>query len=284
MDLILDPQAWIALLTLTALELVLGIDNIIFIAILVAKLPKPQQEMARTIGISLAAITRIALLFSIVWVMRLTTPFFVLLGHEFSGRDLILIGGGLFLLGKSTLEIHERLESEEGHASTHVRAAFFAVVAQILLLDVIFSLDSVLTAVGIAKHVEVMVAAILIAVALMLLFAAAVSRFIEQHPTLKMLALGFLLLIGFALVAEGLDFHIPKGYIYFAMGFSVFIEFLNLRVRRAKRRPVQLRQPYSERSLEVEGPSTGMPNCYGRSAKKGDPSGDVTDRDVRLPI
>jgi len=245
MDWITNPQIWIALITLTSLEIVLGIDNIIFISILAAKLPEHQQARARQIGLSLAMIVRIALLFSLAWVIRLTEPLFSIFQFEISGRDLILLVGGLFLLGKSTFEIHEKLEGEEGHASAKVKAVFWNVIFQILLLDIVFSLDSVITAVGMVEEIGVMVAAVMIAVVIMLVAAGSVSRFVEEHPTVKMLALSFLLLIGFSLVAEGLALHIPKGYIYFAMGFSVFVEMLNLRLR-GRAKPVELRKPYTE--------------------------------------
>ncbi len=243
MDWITDPQIWIGLLTLTSLEIVLGIDNIIFISILASKLPVGQQAKARQVGLSLAMLTRIALLFSLTWIARLTTPLFVIIGQEISGRDLILLIGGLFLIAKSTYEIHERLEGEEGHASAKVAASFSSVLIQILLLDVVFSLDSVITAVGMVDELAVMVAAVVIAVGIMLLAAGSVSDFVNRHPTVKMLALSFLLLIGFSLVVEGLHQHIPKGYIYFAMGFSVFVEMLNLRLRH-KAEPVKLHEPY----------------------------------------
>ena len=232
MEELLIPQVWAALLTLTVLEIVLGIDNVIFISILVGKLPEQQRAKARMIGLSLAVITRLILLLSIVWVMQLTTPWFTLFGEVFSGRDLILIVGGLFLLGKATLEIHDKLESEHEQTTTRVYASFVGVITQIIILDIVFSLDSVITAVGMAERVWVMVVAILIGAAIMVWSASAVSEFIDRHPTVKMLALSFLLLIGVALIGEGLDFHIPKGYIYFAMGFSVFVEFLNYRLRR----------------------------------------------------
>lgn len=241
-----------ALLTLTIMEIVLGIDNIIFISILAGKLPAEQQPRARTVGLGLAMFMRIALLLSIAWIARLTEPLFTAVGQEISGRDLILLGGGLFLLGKSTWEIHHRLEGEEDHASPggaavgKKTAAFAGVIIQIILLDIVFSLDSVITAVGMAEELWVMVAAVIIAVGVMMVSAGPVSRFIDQHPTVKMLALSFLLLIGVALVAEGMGQHIPKGYIYFAMGFSVFVEFLNIRARRRAAEPVQLRQPYGD--------------------------------------
>lgn len=240
-----DPEAWIALLTLTALEIVLGIDNIVFISILAGKLPEHQQDKGRLIGLVMAMVTRILLLFSIAWLTRLTAPLFQILSFEISGRDLILIIGGLFLLGKSTFEIHERLEGEEGHASRQVKASLSAVIIQIMLLDIVFSLDSVITAVGMANELFIMVTAVVIAVAIMLFASRPISDFVNERPTLKILALSFLLLIGFSLVVEGLHYHIPKGYIYFAMGFSVFVEVINLRVR-SKTEPIKLRQPYKE--------------------------------------
>jgi predicted tellurium resistance membrane protein TerC len=240
-----SAEGWIALATLTVLEIVLGIDNIIFISILAGKLPKADRERARRVGLSLAMIIRILLLLSITWVMSLTAPLFSVLGNEVSGRDLILVVGGLFLLGKSTLEIHEKLEGVEGHGSARVAASFTSVIVQILLLDIVFSLDSVITAVGMAEDVAVMILAVIIAVAVMLLSAGTISEFVERHPTVKILALSFLLLIGVSLIAEGFDQHIPKGYIYFAMAFSVFVEMINLRVR-AKAEPVHLHQAYKE--------------------------------------
>ena len=243
MEWLTSPETWIALLTLTALEIVLGIDNIIFISILSTKLPQPQQRPARRVGLALAMLMRIALLLSITWVMRLSSPLFSVLDHPVSGRDLILIVGGLFLLAKATFEIHDKLEGEPGHASTRVAASFAAVIVQIILLDIVFSLDSVITAVGMANSIAVMIAAVVIAVGVMLFAADPISRFVEVHPTVKMLALAFLLLIGMALVAEGVGQHIPKGYVYFAMGFSVFVEMLNLRVRK-KRVPLELNQRY----------------------------------------
>lgn len=242
MDWITDPEIWIGLVTLTSLEIVLGIDNIIFISILASKLPANQQDKARKIGLSLAMITRIILLFSLTWIARLTTPLFTVVGQGVAGRDLILLIGGLFLLAKSTYEIHERLEGEEGHASAKVAASFTSVIIQIMLLDIVFSLDSVITAVGMVNQLAVMVAAVVIAVGIMLLAAGSVSDFVNRHPTVKMLALSFLLLIGFSLIVEGLHQHIPKGYIYFAMGFSVFVEMLNLRIRGTQ--PVKLHEPY----------------------------------------
>ncbi len=236
-----DPQAWIALVTLTVLEIVLGVDNIVFIAILSGKLPRAQQAQARRLGLMLAMIMRIGLLLSLAWVMRLTSPLFTVFANEISGRDLILLVGGLFLIAKSTHEIHDKLEGEEGEKTARAAATFGSVIVQIMLLDIVFSLDSVITAVGMAQQVAVMVTAIVVAVAFMMLFANAIGDFVERHPTVKMLALSFLLLIGVALIADGLAFHIPKGYIYFAMGFSVFVEMLNLRLKKA-RHPVRLHQ------------------------------------------
>jgi predicted tellurium resistance membrane protein TerC len=244
MNWITDPTVWVALLTLTTLEVVLGIDNVVFISILAGKLPSGQQNNARQIGLALALISRVLLLFSISWIIGLTEPIFSLLGRAISGRDLILSGGGLFLLFKATREIHERLEGASGHGAAPARATFSSVIVQILLLDVVFSLDSVITAVGMADRLGVMVAAVVIAVGIMLLSARAISDFVNHHPTVKILALSFLLLIGATLIIEALHVHIPKGYIYFAMGFSVFVEMLNLRLRR-KADPVQLHQPYA---------------------------------------
>jgi predicted tellurium resistance membrane protein TerC len=240
-----SAEGWIALGTLTVLEIVLGIDNIVFISILAGKLRKEDRERARKVGLSLAMIIRILLLLSITWVMGLTAPLFALLGYEISGRDVILLVGGLFLIGKSTLEIHEKLEGVEGHGSAKVAKSFASVIIQILLLDIVFSLDSVITAVGMAEDVAVMILAVVIAVGVMLLSSGAISEFVDRHPTVKILALSFLLLIGVSLIGEGLDQHIPKGYIYFAMAFSVFVEMINLRVR-AKVDPVQLHQPYKD--------------------------------------
>jgi predicted tellurium resistance membrane protein TerC len=243
MEWLSDPQAWISLLTLTGLEIVLGIDNIIFISILAGKLPREQQAKARQMGLGLALITRIALLASIAWIAKLTTPLFSLLGHGVSGRDLILILGGLFLLVKSTMEVHEKLEGEEGHASTAAATSFVKVLVQIMLLDIVFSLDSVITAVGMAQHLAVMIAAVILAMGVMLLAAGTISDFVHKHPTLKILALSFLLLIGTTLIAEGMGFHIPKGYVYFAMAFSFGVEMLNLKMRKTAK-PVELHQPY----------------------------------------
>ena len=241
-----SAEGWIALATLTILEIVLGIDNIVFISILAGKLPVEDRARARKIGLSLAMFIRIALLWSITWVMQLTTPWFVAFGNEISGRDMILLVGGLFLIAKSTHEIHEKLEGEEGHGSAKAAASFVGIIIQILLLDIVFSLDSVITAVGMAKDLAVMVLAVVIAVGVMLLSAGAISDFVERHPTVKMLALSFLLLIGVSLIGEGLDQHIPKGYIYFAMGFSIFVEMINLRIRSKSQRPVHLHQPYTK--------------------------------------
>jgi len=241
MDWLTSPETWIALLTLTVLEIVLGIDNIIFISILAGKLPPREQPRARTVGLALAMLTRILLLLSLTWIMRLTRPLFTAVGHAVSGRDLILILGGLFLIWKSTREIHDELEGEEGHQNVTGRAAFGAVLVQIALLDIVFSLDSVITAVGMARQVGVMIAAIVIAVLVMLLAAGWISDFVHRHPTIKMLALAFLLLIGVTLIADGLGQHVSKGYIYFAMGFSVFVEMLNLRLG-ARAKPVHLRE------------------------------------------
>lgn len=245
-----QPETWVALITLVALELVLGVDNVIFISILAGKLPKQDQQRARTTGIMLAVITRILLLLSLSWIISLeealfTIPWFD--GHDLgiSGRDLILIAGGLFLLWKSTHEIHDKLEGKEGHASAKVGATFTSVIIQIMLLDIVFSLDSVITAVGMVDHVLIMIIAVIIAAFVMVFTAGPLGKFVEDHPTIKILALSFLLMIGFTLVVEGLHQHIPKGYIYFAMGFSVLVELLNLRVRQKETQPVHLRTPYA---------------------------------------
>jgi predicted tellurium resistance membrane protein TerC len=243
METFTDPQAWIALLTLTVMEIVLGIDNVIFISILAGKLPTAQRDRARTIGLAGAMITRILLLLGLTWVMKLTQPLFNVFHHDVSGRDLILIIGGLFLIAKSTHEIHEKLEGEEHHGTAKAAAGFASVIIQIMLLDIIFSLDSVITAVGMAQHLWVMVVAVVIAVIFMMVYSGPVSRFVDKHPTVKMLALSFLILIGVTLVAEGFHQHIPKGYIYFAMAFSVFVEMLNLRLRKPGK-PVKLHQAY----------------------------------------
>jgi predicted tellurium resistance membrane protein TerC len=241
-----SAEGWVALATLTVLEIVLGIDNIVFISILAGKLRVEERERARKVGLSLAMFIRIGLLLSITWVMGLTAPLFTAIGNEISGRDIILIVGGLFLIAKSTHEIHQKLEGEEGHGSARVAVSFASVIIQILLLDIVFSLDSVITAVGMAEDVSVMILAVVIAVGVMLVSAGTISEFVERHPTVKMLALSFLLLIGVSLIGEGMEQHIPKGYIYFAMGFSIFVEMINLRVRGGKSAPVQLHQPYTE--------------------------------------
>jgi predicted tellurium resistance membrane protein TerC len=246
MDWLGDPQIWLGLLTLTVLEVVLGIDNVIFISILAGKLPAAQQGKARQYGLGLALITRVLLLMSLSWIVKLTAPLFAVWSHEVSGRDLVLIVGGLFLIAKSTHEIHQKLEGAEGHGSARVAPSFAGVLVQIMLLDVVFSLDSVITAVGMVDAIGVMIAAVVIAVLVMIAFSGPISRFVDRHPTIKMLALSFLLLIGTALVAEGLHQHIPKGYIYFAMAFSVFVEMLNLRLSR-KAAPVKLHAAYEER-------------------------------------
>lgn len=243
MELLTSPDAWVALLTLTALEIVLGVDNIIFIAILAARLPMDQQAKGRNIGIAMAMVTRIGLLFSISFIMRLTEPFLSIMGRGISGRDMILIGGGLFLLAKATLEIHESLEGEahEEKENKLNSVSFLSVIVQIMILDVVFSLDSVITAVGLADHLSIMVTAILISVAVMIFLAKSIADFVESHPTIKILALSFLMLIGLSLMGEGFQFHIPKGYIYFAMAFSIMVELLNMKLRK-RNVPVKLRQ------------------------------------------
>ena len=246
MDWLMDPHAWVGFATLLALEIVLGIDNVVFISILAGKLPASQQAKARFLGLGLAMLMRIALLFSIAWVIRLTAPLFTIFNQEISGRDLILIGGGFFLIAKSTHEIHQKLEGEEGRSSSYVPPTFASVIVQILLLDIVFSLDSVITAVGMVNQIGIMVAAVVIAVIFMMAFAGPISDFVERHPTVKMLALSFLLLIGMTLIAEGWDLHIPRGYVYSAMAFSVFVELLNLRAKKAKTPPVKLHEPYTE--------------------------------------
>ncbi|MBN1264492.1 MAG: TerC family protein [Anaerolineales bacterium] len=250
MDWITEPQSWIALITLVALEIVLGIDNIIFISILAGSLPAEKQNKARQIGLAVAMISRILLLVSIAFLTRLTTPLFSVLGHEITGRGIILIVGGLFLLGKSTFEIHEKLEGEEGHSSARTGKTVASVVFQIMLLDIVFSLDSVITAVGMANDLIVMITAVVIAVGVMMFAARGISDFVNERPTLKILALSFLLLIGISLIAEGMEFTIPKGYIYFAMGFSFFVEILNVRLLAHGEQPVKLRTPYVESSEE----------------------------------
>lgn len=243
---ITSPEAWIALGTLTALEIVLGIDNIIFISILVGRLPQHQREIGRKVGISLAMLTRLALLFSIAWVMGLKEPWFTVLGQEISGRDVILIGGGLFLLFKSTHEIHNSLEGTEDSSSLPVVAGLGSVLVQIAILDIVFSLDSVITAVGLVDHVSIMAIAIILAVTVMLVAAKPIGDFVDQHPTIKILALSFLILVGVTLIVEGFDVHVPKGYIYFAMAFSVSVEMLNIRMRRKVAAPVKLHKQISE--------------------------------------
>ena len=251
MEWILEPNYLIALLTLTILEIVLGIDNIIFISILAGKLPVEKRKSARIIGLSLAMLTRIALLFSLTVIMQLTNPVVIFLGQKISWRDLILILGGLFLLGKSTHEIHEKLEGEEGKSSIKTFPSLKAVLIQIMLLDIVFSLDSVITAVGMVDKLMVMIIAVIIAVIFMMWFSGMISDFVENHPTIKMLALSFLILIGVTLIAEGFDQHIPKGYIYFAMAFSVFVEMLNLKMRGKQAKPIELRKAYVEEPQKV---------------------------------
>jgi len=243
-ELLSDPQAWIALATLTALELVLGIDNIVFISILVDKLPKAQQERARRIGLFMAMFMRIGLLMVLSWIIGLVAPLFTVLGQEISGRDLILIVGGLFLIYKSTGEIHQSMEGEEGHASSRVKATFTAVILQIMVVDMVFSLDSIITAVGMVDELAVMIAAVVLSVGMMMLFASAIGRFVSDHPTIKMLALAFLVVVGVVLIAEGLDYHVPKGFVYFAMAFSLGVEMLNIRMRKRSKNPAQLHSPY----------------------------------------
>ena len=245
MELLTDPQAWIAFATLTALELVLGIDNIVFISILVDKLPKEQRELARKIGLFMAMFMRIGLLLVLSWIIGLVAPLFTVLGQEISGRDLILIGGGLFLIWKSTGEIHQSLEGEEGHTSGAVKATFAAVILQIMVVDMVFSLDSIITAVGMVDSLPVMVAAVVASVALMMVFARPIGLFVSDHPTVKMLALSFLVVVGVVLIAEGFDHHVPKGYVYFAMAFSIGVEMLNLRLRKKSGKPVNLREAYA---------------------------------------
>lgn len=243
---LVSPEAWIALGTLTALEIVLGIDNIIFISILVGRLPAHQREFGRRVGIGLAMITRLALLFSIAWVMGLKAPWFSLLGNEISGRDIILISGGLFLLFKSTHEIHNSLEGVEESAPAKAASGLLSVLIQIAVLDLVFSLDSVITAVGLVDHVSIMAIAIIIAVGVMLIAAKPIGDFVDDHPTIKILALSFLILVGVTLFIEGFDVHVPKGYIYFAMAFSISVEFLNIRMRKKAAVPVQLHKQFEE--------------------------------------
>ena len=244
MDWITQPETWIAFLTLVALELVLGVDNVIFISILAGKLPQDEQQRARTTGIALAVVTRLLLLISLRWIIGLEETLFSIGDFDVTGRDLILLGGGLFLIAKSTHEIHQKLEGVEGESSARVRASFWNVIIQIMLLDIVFSLDSVITAVGMVDELWIMIAAVIIAAIVMIFTSTPLGNFVERHPTIKMLALSFLLMIGFTLIVEGFHQHIPKGYIYFAMGFSVLVEILNLRLRRAAETPVNLRDAY----------------------------------------
>jgi predicted tellurium resistance membrane protein TerC len=266
---LLTVDALIGLLTLTALEIVLGVDNVIFISILAGKLPQDQQARARTVGLGLAMITRIILLLSLAWIASLTGELFSIFGFGVSGRDLILMGGGLFLVGKATYEIHEKLEGEAGHSEAHVGPSFASVIIQILLLDIVFSLDSVITAVGMVDQIPIMIAAVMIAVVIMLFAAGAISDFVHRHPTVKMLALAFLLLIGVNLMAEGLHQHIPKGYIYFAMAFSVFVEMLNLRLRTksTSAHPVELRAGYVEEKPATGSLAAGATSSSARTAE-----------------
>ena len=244
LEFLLSPEIWIAFFTLTALELVLGIDNIIFISILVDKLPKEQQELARKIGLFLAMFMRIALLLVLSWIVGLTEPVLTLFGYGVSGRDLILIAGGLFLIWKSTGEVHQLLEGEEGSESAKVASSFAGVIAQIIVIDLVFSLDSIITAVGMVDDVRVMIAAVIASVGMMMVFAGPIGRFVSDHPTIKMLALSFLVVVGVVLVSEGLGTHVPKGYVYFAMAFSLCVEMLNIRMRKRSARPVRLRSPH----------------------------------------
>ncbi len=245
LELLSDPQMWIAFVTLTGLELVLGIDNIVFISILVDKLPKDTQERARKIGLFFAMFMRIGLLFLLAWMVGLTAPLLSIAQYDISGRDLILISGGLFLLWKSTKEVHQLLEGESGDASVAVKATFTAVIVQIIIIDLVFSLDSIITAVGMVDQIEVMIAAVVASVGLMMLFAASIGRFVSSHPTIKMLALAFLLVIGVVLIADGFDHHVPKGYVYFAMAFSLGVEMLNIRMRKRSVRPVEFHERYT---------------------------------------
>jgi predicted tellurium resistance membrane protein TerC len=245
MHLLTDPQAWMAFITLTALELVLGIDNIIFISILVEKLPKEQREIARRIGLFLAMFMRIGLLMTLAWIAGLTEPVFNVMNHGVSGRDIILLAGGLFLLWKSTQEIHQLLEGVEGQASSTVKNTFFAIIVQIIIIDLVFSLDSIITAVGMVSHIPVMIAAVVTSVGLMMMFAGYIGSFIEEHPTIKMLALAFLLVVGVVLIADGTGYHVPKGYVYFAMAFSIAVESLNISLRKRANKPVDLHESYA---------------------------------------
>jgi predicted tellurium resistance membrane protein TerC len=260
MDWITQPETWIAFLTLVALELILGVDNVIFISILAGKLPQEQQGRARQTGIMMAVVTRILLLISLRWIIGLEETLFTVFSLDVSGRDLILFAGGLFLIAKSTHEIHQKLEGVEGESSAKIQGAFWSVIIQIMLLDIVFSLDSVITAVGMVDELAIMIAAVIIAAVVMVFTSGPLAGFVERHPTVKMLALSFLLLIGFTLIVEGFHQHISKGYIYFAMGFSVFVEMLNLRLRQAAVRPVNLRDPYKEARVVAEGvPATHIP-------------------------
>ena len=245
MELLTDPQVWIAFATLTLLELVLGIDNIIFISILVDKLPPEKQVLARRLGLFMAMFMRIGLLLVLSWIIGLVAPLFTVWNQEISGRDLILIVGGLFLIWKSTGEIHQSLEGQEGHSSGAVKATFTAVILQIMVIDLVFSLDSIITAVGMVDELAVMIAAVIVSVALMMVFAGAIGRFVSAHPSIKMLALSFLVVVGVVLLAEGFDHHVPKGYVYFAMAFSVGVEMLNIRMRKRSAKPVQLHNEYT---------------------------------------
>lgn len=279
MEWIASPETWIALVTLVALELVLGVDNVIFISILAGKLPPADQPRARTTGIMLAVVTRILLLLSISWIIGLEEPIIhdiPLLNVDISGRDLVLLAGGIFLLWKSTREIHDKLEGEQGHASAKVAASLVSVVVQIMLLDIVFSLDSVITAVGMVEHIEIMIVAVILAAGVMIFTAGPIGNFVERHPTIKILALSFLLLIGFTLVVEALHQHIPKGYIYFAMGFSVFVETLNLRIR-SQAGPVNLREPYAaEKKMELQPVAAEASAPRARAARKSAPKGKST--------
>lgn len=274
MDWLTQPETWIAFVTLVVLELVLGVDNVIFISILAGKLPPEQQQRARTTGIALAVITRILLLLSLSWIISLTQPLFTVLDLEISGRDLVLLAGGVFLIWKATREIHDKLEGEEGQASARVQASFWNVIIQIMLLDIVFSLDSVITAVGMVDELSIMIAAVIIAALTMIFVSTPLGEFVEKHPTIKMLALSFLLLIGFTLIVEGFHLHIPKGYIYFAMGFSVLVEMLNLRLRRVTEAPVNLRDAYTRTAALPEGvrvanmPPKISPNTQKRKSGK----------------
>jgi predicted tellurium resistance membrane protein TerC len=243
LELLMDPHTWVALATLTALEIVLGIDNVVFISILAGKLPPEQRARARQLGLIAALVSRLVLLFALAWLAHLTKPWFALFGHDFSGRDIVLIVGGMFLIYKATHEIHEKLEGPQGNAVAAIAPTFAAVIGQIMIIDIVFSLDSIITAIGMVDHVSIMVAAILISVGFMLLFAGPISEFVNRHPTVKMLALAFLLIIGLALIADGFDFHIPKGYIYGSMAFAIFVEVLNLRSSKKAPPPVHLHEP-----------------------------------------